>query len=423
MGPAGGYGPPGVGNPAGYYTSAPPGSSFGPVYYAVNQPASNVDAAYETRRGAALAAINDFMNDAKRRMMDPLAYPEMTNRLAALQPYVQAVQPTPAAEYHHGPVMAAAPHAPAPIHHYALPLPSVKTKSEVSAIDQFLEQLSSSIYENSNQAAAAGVAQPGDHYLHPNVNYRYSHSPPQLHQQAHSHGLPPHANAVVSAPPSASSSIETPALTPASTVLSYASGHSPSSVHSGQALSPVSRPGMASMYPALPAVTGISEAGNSYGATSGAPASALATSFKSDHPRRYSGGILQQAARPMQRADDMDTTDDSSSATGSPHREPSDRDTLPRQVTRLAISPSKVDPSLCSPTTQSLDAAVEGPADRPTGSWLEAIRVVEFLRNVIRANWERGDIRDDDEQRDADGPAHGGAESLYPDLSGMDGHE
>ena len=46
-----------------------------------------------------------------------------------------------------------------PMHHpYSLPLPNLRTKSDLLNIDQFLEQLQSTVYENPNHAAAAGVA-------------------------------------------------------------------------------------------------------------------------------------------------------------------------------------------------------------------------------------------------------------------------
>jgi len=68
-----------------------------------------------------------------------------------------------------------------PQHQRSLPLPNLRTMDDLVSIDQFLEQLQSTAYENSNHAAAAGVTQPGGHYVHTGVNYRSSNSLPNMH--------------------------------------------------------------------------------------------------------------------------------------------------------------------------------------------------------------------------------------------------
>jgi hypothetical protein len=53
---------------------------------------------------------------------------------------------------------------------------NVRTKNDLINIDQFLEQMQNTIYESDENVAAAGVAQPGAHYVHggmisPNIGH------------------------------------------------------------------------------------------------------------------------------------------------------------------------------------------------------------------------------------------------------------
>jgi hypothetical protein len=380
-------------NQSAYHGGSAPqqGSAYGPVYYAVAQP-SNSNAEYELRKRAAFDALNEFFGDVKRRTIDPATYYDVGHRLASLNtptlPMLGGYSGGGVSDYGSGgPAVASA--QPLLQQQYSLPIPNLRTKTDLLNIDQFLEQLQTTVYENSSQAAAAGVAQPGSHFVHTAVNYRTSNSPPSLHNNAHSNPASSHATAVTSI--NATTAAETPALTPASSVLSYQSAHSPSSANSGQTVSPSARTTtMGNMYPTLPAVSAMTDISGSY-VPSGAPASGLASSFDADGRRRYSGGQLQKA-QPMD-ADESSSPMTSSRAGSS--------DTMPK-VEKLGLrSPAfkNVDPALRSPGTEGSDEA-----DRQNEAWVENVRLIEALRQFIREKLEKGDY----EEENADAGAAAG---------------
>jgi hypothetical protein len=286
-----------------------------------------------------------------------------------------------------------------PMHHpYSLPLPNLRTKSDLLNIDQFLEQLQSTVYENPNHAAAAGVAHPS-HYVHTGAGYRSSNSPPGL---SSSHSQSSHATAI------GSTSAETPALTPASSVLSYGSQHSPGAQHSSNnGVSPTSRTSIGSMYPTLPSVSAMSDM------SAAAPSSGLAPAFDTDGRRRFSGNLLQKAA-PDRSENDMDTSSDGASPKD---RRDSEQNSLHHDVNQLAIHSPKVDPALRSPSVASSTPTEQG--DSSQQSWVENIRVIERLRAYLKDRLDSHDFSDDEEdvkhvheRRMSDDDAH----NLYPVL-------
>ncbi|KAF2845854.1 pH-response transcription factor-like protein pacC/RIM101 [Plenodomus tracheiphilus IPT5] len=402
LGPNGGYGQqhPG-GAPAGFYGGPPQNSAYGPVYYAVNQ-SQQLNNDYEIRKRAAYDALNEFFGDAKRRAIDPTTYYDVGQRLMGLQGVQLPVlgggyQGAGMGEYggHGGTMVAQAQHP--PMHHpYSLPLPNLRTKSDLLNIDQFLEQLQSTVYENPNHAAAAGVHHPGT-YIPTGVGYRSSNSPPGLSSsQSHSS----HATAI------GSTSAETPALTPASSVMSYGSQHSPGAAHSASNVSPTSRSSIGSMYPTLPSVSAMSDM------SAAAPSSGLAPAFDADGRRRFSGNLLQKAAPDRRGSDSMDMSDDGQSPKDS-------EDNLHHNVNQLAIHSPKVDPALRSPSVVSSTATETG--DSSQQSWVENIRVIERLKEWIRGRLdaqdylsddEDGDVKHGHERRMSDDDAH----NLYPVL-------
>lgn len=405
LGPNGGYGQqhPGAA-PAGFYGGPPQNSAYGPVYYAVNQ-SQQLNNDYEIRKRAAYDALNEFFGDAKRRAIDPTTYYDVGQRLMGLQgvqlPVLGGGGGYPGggmSEYGHGGSMVAQATHP-PMHHpYSLPLPNLRTKSDLLNIDQFLEQLQSTVYENPNHAAAAGVQQPGAHYVHTGAGYRSSHSPPGL---SSSHSQSSHATAI------GSTSAETPALTPASSVMSYGSQHSPGAAHAASNVSPTARTSVGSMYPTLPSVSAMSDM------SAAAPSSGLAPAFDADGRRRFSGNLLQKAAPDRRDADHMDTSSDGSSPK---ERRDSEQDSLHHNVNQLAIHSPKVDPALRSPSVGS-DAATET-GDLSQQSWVENIRVIERLRAYLKERLEASDYSDDEdnevkqERHMSDDDAH----NLYPVL-------
>ncbi|KAH0537143.1 hypothetical protein FGG08_006047 [Glutinoglossum americanum] len=437
-----GHGHPGDSGAHGYYTSQQSSSSYGPVYYAVSHGGDMNNAAAMDTRKRTFDAINEFFGEAKRRSIDPNSYQDLAPRLQALQ----AVVPIIAAghgpsDYQPGQMMVAAAGGPThlPHPHYALPIPNIRTKRELVDIDSFLDQVSNSVYENSNHAAAAGVHQPGSHYTPIGINYRQSQSPPQAHNGPGHQVESSHATATTSgahqlAATTSASNQGTPALTPPSTTISYSSAHSPASLPSMHHMSPLPRTSVATMYPSLPAVSSTGEVSSGYPApASTAPASALGTAFENDERRRFSGGMLQKSSRPHED-DSMDTSDDSASHSTTPFHQParhsrkrSENETLARKVKGVEISSALIDPalsSLGSPGVQS-EGGEDAQADKAYAIWIENIRVVEALKRLVEMRLQNHEYDSDDEPME-DGEskpqeremteAEKDAESLYPVL-------
>ncbi|KAF2001737.1 hypothetical protein P154DRAFT_619106 [Amniculicola lignicola CBS 123094] len=409
MGPNAGYGQqhPG-GAPAGFYGGPPQNSAYGPVYYAVNQAQQLNNDSYEVRKRAAFDALNEFFGDAKRRAIDPSTYYDVGTRLAGLQgvqlPLIGGGGGgyPGGMEYGGGGGTMVAHAAHPPMHPYSLPLPNLRTKSDLLNIDQFLEQLQSTVYENPNHAAAAGVHQPGAHYVHTAAGYRSSHSPPGI---ATTHPQSAHATAV------ASSNTDTPALTPASSVLSYGSQHSPGAGQSHSNVSPTSRASIGSMYPTLPSVSAMSDM------STAAPSSGLAPAFDADGRRRYSGNLLQKAAPDRRGNDQMDISEDGSSP--KQYRRGSDQEELHHNVNQLAIHSPKVDPALSMRSPSQVSSiSIEMPEPNSPGGWVENIRTIEKLRAWIKDRLDNRDYSDDEEgshvksERNDNDDAH----NLYPVL-------
>jgi len=272
-------------------------------------------------------------------------------------------------------------------------MPNLRTKTDLRDIDQFLEQLQATVYEHetANQAAAAGVPTPG-HYVPPGINYRSSHSPPRPNIGSSGHILPPLT----------STANDTPALTPASSVMSY---NSPGSVHS-TTISPVNRP-TNPMYPVLPSTSTMADVGSAYTATTSA---ALTSTFDTDH-RRYQSGMLHKA-----RA--------------------SSPDSLPN-IDRLGVrspSLSNVDPALfgddgkssrtASPTEQ--EATESGAKSSGDPDWIVKVRVLETIRNMIKDKLTNEDFESDGDDvttPKAETEADLEVRSLYPVIRAVQNDE
>ncbi|KAH6682096.1 transcription regulator PAC1 [Halenospora varia] len=408
----------------GYYAPQQP-TSYGPVYYPVSHGGDiGQHAAFDNRKRG-YDALNDFFGDAKRRQIDPTSYDQVGQRLMALQGipihgggishYMPAGPAMVSVDGHggHG--------GPIPQHQYALPpMPNLRTKNDLMNIDQFLEQMQSTVYESSNAAAAAGVQQPGSHYTHQAINFRQSHSPPQSVIQGlghmNSHVSSAHVAPMMATHSTQSNSSGTPALTPPSSSVSYTSGHSPSSSHG---MSPISRHSSAASaaYPSLPAVTlGYSPHSNT------APTSTLGTNFDSDPRRRYSGGMLQRSANPRDLAMAENSSDDS--------RSPTPKETTPRpEGIRNTTLSSNIDPALSGAMSpQSVASEGESARDRAEEAWIENIRVIEALRKLVQDRLERGEYATDDADTEMSGtsdakspsPIEKSSESLYPILRADD---
>lgn len=384
-------------------------------YGQVNYPQSNTlsDISSLDTRKRAIEALNDFLGDVKRRALNPASYYDVGQRLQSNSlplPVSTGFGYSTGNSYSnsnsyggaHDNIMDAfggssmggggGIHGPLS-QNYSLPLSNARTKNDLIDIDRFLEQLSQTVYESSNSAAAAGIQQPGAHTQYTgsgyagmhNQSYRHSDSPPQLQHQGSS--MASGIGSLSSVPnlnhmTSSASAIDTPALTPSS-VSSYASSsHSPMSSHSRTSMGGISG---GSMYPTLPPVSGGSDIG--YPPTSSAPPSGLASGFEGFEGRRYSGGRLQREA-PERETLDMDVDDDGS------------RTPRASEVKKEAARPSSssLDPALRSaadvhsPET-STPSSTE---DKQQEAWVENIRVIEQLRKYIQGRLETRQYEDED---------------------------
>ncbi|OJD15067.1 pH-response transcription factor pacC/RIM101 [Emergomyces pasteurianus Ep9510] len=428
---------PGQGYPHGapqYYQQPhpqhPSNPSYGNVYYAVGSDASH-QASYESKKRG-YDALNEFFGDLKRRQFDPNSYAAVGQRLLNLHglplPLVNGgavpeYQPMPAmvnvgghgGGYQSGPMPAQSYHLP--------PMANLRTKADLMNIDQFLEQMQSTVYESDDHVAAAGVAQPGAHYIHGGMSYRNTGSP-----QSATHIPSSHATAATSAPMMTSSTAarsplsSTPALTPPSSAQSYTSGRSPVSVSSTHhTLTPSHHPhSSAALYPTLPATTAQENPTTAYPSiSSAAPPSTLSSIFENDDRRRYTGGMLQRSQpsagpQPSQmqlsQACDTEPTKFSASVidpalrppttttsrTSSDHISSPDlgskkRDSTPRR-TPDAEEASRAVAAAATASNAITGSEVHG---NSVEQWVANVRLLEKLRLYVYERLNRGDYEED----------------------------
>ncbi|KAJ5239934.1 hypothetical protein N7468_004553 [Penicillium chermesinum] len=372
--------------------------SYGNVYYALSQGPDGTSS-YDRKRG--YDALNEFFGDLKRRQFDPSSYAAVGQRLLGLQALQLPILNGPVPEYQ--PMAAPVPvaggggggyspgGAPAPAYHLP-PMSNVRSKNDLINIDQFLEQMQNTIYESDENVAAAGVAQPGAHYVHGGMNYRTSNSPPSQ--------LPPsHVTATTSAsmmPASAHS--PTPALTPPSSVQSYASARSPMSIQSHRVSPPPrKRCGMPAGY-----------------ATSGAAPPTLGA-YDHDDRRRYTGGTLQRA-RPAER----ETRD---ASMGISEDGSKDGDRTPTKKRSPAVSEHLIDPALSvadpdqEAAQRTAQAATEVAERDVNVAWVEKVRLLENLRRLVSEMMEGGNFGESENSDQSK------SRSVTPSVDGMEGLE
>ncbi|KAF3491732.1 zinc finger transcription factor pacC [Arthroderma uncinatum] len=395
-----------------------PAQSYGNVYYAVGQDAAH-QASYESKKRG-YDALNEFFGDLKRRQFDPTSYAAVGQRLLNLHglplPLTHAgavpeYQPMPAmvsvgghGGYQSGPIPTQSYHLP--------PMGNLRTKADLMNIDQFLEQMQSTVYESDDNVAAAGVAQPGAHYVQGPLSYRTTNSPPTQHQQHHHHHQQHHQHATattgVSSAPMMSTSAarsphtSTPALTPPSSAQSYTSGRSPISLASHHGMSPTHNPSTAGMYPTLPATTGQDSLSAGYPTTvsSAAPPSTLSSIFDDDR-RRYTGGMLQRSRPDIDLSAPTIKRDEEpklSSSVIDPalRRASSDMDPETEEDSTKRRSQS------ATPTPTTAPAASSD--ERLTGGeqqWVENVRLLQRLRDYVLERLNSGDYLGGEEGSDS----------------------
>ncbi|KAJ5723356.1 hypothetical protein N7488_001391 [Penicillium malachiteum] len=387
------------GPPQYYQTHAPPPPpanppTYGNVYYALSQ-GHDGGQAYDRKRG--YDVLNEFFGDLKRRQFDPNSYAAVGQRLLGLQALQLPILNGPVPEYQPMPTGVAVggggggyspSGAQAPAYHLP-PMSNVRTKNDLINIDQFLEQMQNTIYESDENVAAAGVAQPGAHYVHAGMNYRATNSPPSQ--------LPPsHVTATASAPmmPNAahSPSVGTPALTPPSSAQSYTSNRSPVSMPLHHRVSPPHESG-AGMYPRLPSATMADNMTAAYPTSSGAAPPSTLGAYDHDDRRRYTGGTLQRARPAERELEDihMDTTHDGKE----------DGERTPTNEHQMNISESLIDPALSGPSPdheaaqRTAQAATEVAERDVNVAWVEKVRLLENLRRIVSELLEAGQFASD----------------------------
>lgn len=347
------------GQPSYYSQHAPPQQPYhAPMYYSqpmggsrgdfMNHQASFADA--RQKRGMMEESLNEFFGSVKRRQVDPSSYHQVGRSLMPIHASLglQGGGGGLATEY-----MAQPPHmlgqgaghsGPLHQHYYLPPMPNLRTKEDLQQIDHILEQMQTTVYENTGS--------PNSHYGPVDMRHPSPHAyPARSAVDGYAVSAAQQVVSPLSAAPSHSSS-GTPAVTPPSSTMSYTSGHSPTS---STGMSPTSRHSSASVsYPNLPNRPGLPFPA----------ASALGSTF-THNERRLSGGMLQSSAARRSNGSESDGA-----------RTPKATDALPSSVS--------------SPSGES-----EGPEGETYDDWLQHMRTIEFLRNAIRRRLDHREYDDD----------------------------
>lgn len=424
--------------------------SYGNVYYTLSHgnDGNRQSASLETQKRDR-EIFEDFVGVMKRQQFDPTSYPAVSQRLMGLHGLQLPLATSDSIpEYHHAPAMVGVggpggyQTASMPPQMYQLPPVNLRTKADLMNIDRFLEQMQSTVYEG-NEEAAAGVGQPGAHFVHGGVTYSSNNSPPT----AASHLPSSHATATTSAPvaaatPSAHSPhSSTPALTPPSSAQSYTSARSPSSFSSAHQRSPLLNQQnpltSAGMYPTLPAPNAQDTFPTGYpvSSSSAAPASTLGNAFDNDDRRRYTGGMLQRSRPAETRTEDMNTSvsNDRDNSRTTPTKDDPRRRTPEGAV---PFSANLVDPALRnyaspyppvesppekkdSPRETKSATASPGSTSQDDSLWVENIRIIEGLRRYVSERLEHGiyEAEGADEQSQAEEQKSG---SMDVDMGGTE---
>ena len=404
--------------------------SYGPVTYYTNAPATQASLNdYESRKRG-YEALDSFFGEVRRRQLDPVSYQNVSQRLYELQglqlPLItqQPVTAIPAYQ----PVSALAgggDYGQAdPMQQYSLPpMGNAKTRGDLTSIDQILEQMQATIYENDHNLSQAGIAQPG-HY----VAYRTSQSPPGVQlQSSHAHdsgmmGQHQHHGSIASANDSVQAS--TPGLTPPSSAQSYTSGHSPISHH---AHTPLQGNASGAMYPTLPAHSGMD-----YANTSAPNAATLGSMYEGeDQRRRYSGGMLQRAqpARRPNKSGNDEAMDGSSEGSATP---PAAARKAKGKQKKLTAQQMVIDPALGGETSKTPTSERSGEVSKEEAErqsmWVENMRLIEWMREFVKKRLENGEYEDDNGTDIGEADTEMGEvdenkkhEGLYPVLKAVEG--
>ncbi|GAB1320603.1 pH-response transcription factor pacc-1 [Madurella fahalii] len=369
------FGHPHQNGQASYYGqhAPPPQPSYhAPMYYSQPMGGPRPDymghqaSSFGDTRKRGLDDLNEFFGSVKRRQVDPTSYHQIGRSLMPIHATLGLQTGAVATEYMPQPPhtlgVGSASHGPLTQHYYLPPMPNLRTKEDLQQIDQMLEQMQATVYENTGS--------PNSHYA------------PVDMRQSPTYGARPAVDpysvtagqvvSPLSAP--AHSTGGTPAVTPPSSAMSYTSGHSPTTSSSG--MSPSSRHSSTSVsYPTLPSRPGLPF-----------PSSTALGSTFTHNERRLSGGMLQSASGARRDSDRIPT-------------------------------PKAGDAAVSSPSEES--EAAEG---ETYDDWLQHMRTIEFLRSAIRQRLERRDYEDESDNSRIDPMLHSDRSRVaYPSLPPM-GH-
>lgn len=363
-------------------------------------------------------ALNDFFGEAKRRNIDAAQYQDLGQRFSQ---FLQLFAPMAAAGFggfnpngfggsgfgassygnqgfgnsgngydNSNNVQYPTQHAPA-MGPFAQPFPELRTKNDLMSIDQFLEQLQHTVYENENVASGYQPVA-GMHHQGFNFPHRRSNSPPRYQQAAATPGSYS-SNSFANS----SNMDDTPALTPSS----FQTSHSPhASTHQ---MSPNSRQPGQSLYPTLPSFSSLDTTSNAFAGPSGnLPPSGLASQYDDyDGRRRYSGGLLQRQA-PAAR-DESDNIEASLRAeVGKEEQKQDERETEGQAESSPSQQNIKL-PSVSEITRENEQEERKENEEKPDAkrqAWEENVNAIRLLRDYIKNRMERGEYDDQAENDD-----------------------
>ena len=373
-----------------------------------------------------IAPLNSLFGDYRQNTFDPKSYPQVHNRLLNIQSsglsilteggmneYRSLAASSPVGESH------GAIYGVMPQHVLPRPIPNLRTKADLLNAEQLIDQMASTVYENSDQVAAAGLGQPGAIPVHDGMIHRHSHSPPVTHLPSSHYGEANGAHSMQSREVGSSHG-SPPALTPSSSAVSFTSGRSPASQHAEAHHSPAP---VASMYPSLPSagLNGFSHGGIQSTSHGG-------TSFDNAEQRRRYNNNMQGKAIPisprLKDEDEMDTTED-----GATTPKAAARKLLPPDVEEKKSLPARnhdastsmIDPALSGAAPQSPQSSGEvdesSVTSGETQAWVQNIRTIETLKLWVAHRIKHGDYESEDEDaKDEEEQEVDDSHNLYPVL-------
>lgn len=308
-----------------------------------------------------------------------------------------------------------------PSNHYTASFPELKSKNDLMTLDQFLEQLQTTVYEHPDNAATVAVPVSQLQSTGYPTNYRNTYSPSRnVHNSSVSSvgtATDVFSNTSYGNGGSIASSATFDDSTPALTPSSYAAA-SQSPASSQVNISPMARPAgtNASLYPTLPSFStltdlGVQQAGGIAGAP---PMSGLGSAYDEfDNRRRYSGGFLQRAQptrlSPLSQLNSHESTGSDSTTSPSSRRSSIDLSKPFRNVNLSSPKQYNVKlPGVASITrvntrdsmgsASSAGSDGQGSADdEKQESWVRNMRVIEELLRYVRGRLDRGEYEDDAE--------------------------